>query len=71
MVVYTLVSAVVPLDGLLRNTGQAPAPSGLSPFSMSVDKSDPMVPMDEASLRPAPRMIMKVSSGTHVSVLIP
>ncbi|KAI0703554.1 hypothetical protein BC835DRAFT_1262622 [Cytidiella melzeri] len=59
-------SIIVPLDGLLRKTGQAPQPAG----SLSDPSSNPMPPFDSRSpstspaagpsLRPAPRMVMKL-----------
>ena len=66
-----LSSPVIPLDGLLRKTGQAPQSSGPAPdsFASLMAQSDglsraesPGCRPNEPTLRPAPRMVMKVRS---------
>ncbi|KAI0094069.1 hypothetical protein BDY19DRAFT_902734 [Irpex rosettiformis] len=62
-------SIIVPLDGLLRKTGQVPQSSGpvSDPFASLMAQSDGMSrasspghPATEPTLRPAPRMVMKL-----------
>lgn len=67
--VHELITlAVVPLEGLLRKTGQAPQSSGplsdpfasLMPSEGTSRDSSPGRRATEPTLRPAPRMVMKV-----------
>ena len=59
-------NSVVPLDGILRQTGQASRSSGFAPDPFSVlspgqhDMSGPNRKVNEPNVRPAPRMVMKV-----------